>query len=1077
MSHPEQKEFCESVKKQFPDYFENCFVLDIGSLDINGNNKELFTNCLYLGVDILPGNNVDVISKGHELSLPSEVADFIVSTECFEHDKYYQETFKNILRLLKPGGLLMFTCATTGRPEHGTPRTTPQDSPLTSQFQDWCDYYKNLTAEDFLVIESLDDIFEKYAFLVNHRSHDLYFWGIKKGHLEVDLNKTFQMLDTVDADFFKKNKHVFSGFCKLQYLTNICNEQISKLNPDVFEKYSYSPHLENILPYLFNELKRYEELTIEHQKLLEQQQLIEEQKLLELQKLFELQNSRYGILGQYWNILFYKHLKNSEQLSHEALILQEPRIKTNLRIFIQLLREIKYWVITPKQQLKKYLKKGLFFLKTVYQKLPLNHSTRMKLRVFFANHFPKFLLFSGTEHKVISDIKATQINYELNKLNKAKLIEELLKCELASTDSPKISVIIPIYGNIDYTLKCLNSLFTHKPVTSFEVIVVDDCSPDDSYEVLKQFKNIRLFKNTKNQGFIRSCNYGALQAKGEFLYFLNNDTQVTDGWLDELYYTFANLPNTGLVGSKLIYPDEVLQEAGGIIWQDGSAWNFGRGQNHHLPEFNYAREVDYCSGASIMLPKLIFNLVGGFDEHYLPAYCEDSDLALKIRQLGYRVIYQPMSVVFHFEGVSSGTDLNHGVKSYQVNNSKKLFARWQHHLSNHQPNGIDVDKAKDRRMQFRVLVLDHCTPTPDKDAGSVTALNVMLLLREMNFQVTFIPEDNFLYMPKYTSELQKRGIEALYHPYVSSVKEHLEKMGKRYDMVLLIRPGVAGKYLSMIEKYAPQAKKLYLPMDLHFLRMMRECEIYPNAAKLKVAKEMQNLELDVFSKVDGAMVHSDIEIQELEQLNSALRLKKLPLIIDFKGKQNDFHQRKDILFIGGFQHYPNVDAMNYFVGEIMPILRTKMPGACLNIIGSHPPKEIQALACQDVIIHGFVEDVTTYFNDARVSIAPLRYGAGVKGKVGTAIAFGVPVVATSIAAEGMHLTHQQNVLIADNPEDFADAIVQLYQDEALWNQISDNGLNFAKQSWSKEAVWEILSKIIQDMGFNVEPAKHPLSMY
>lgn len=177
MAHPEQAVFCNSVKERFPSRFINCKVLDIGSLDINGNNRYLFTKpYTYTGVDLAPGPNVDVISKGHEFT-SSNKYDIVISTECFEHDMYWDKTIQNCIDLTEPGGLFMFTCATTGRQEHGTTRTTPQDSPFTHTM--FNDYYRNLTEEDIKTAIDLS-VFKTYEFSTNTKTKDLYFFGIKK---------------------------------------------------------------------------------------------------------------------------------------------------------------------------------------------------------------------------------------------------------------------------------------------------------------------------------------------------------------------------------------------------------------------------------------------------------------------------------------------------------------------------------------------------------------------------------------------------------------------------------------------------------------------------------------------------------------------------------------------------------------------------------------------------------------------------------------------------------------------------------------------------------------------------------
>jgi SAM-dependent methyltransferase len=180
MAHKEQIEYCKKIKNKLPNLFKNKNVLDIGSLDINGNNRYLFEDCKYVGIDVGPGKNVDFVCKGHQFSDPDKSYDVVISTECFEHDMYYSLTIKNAIRLLKTGGLFIFTCATEGRPEHGTRTTNPQDAPLLNEFENWADYYKNLTEEDIENVFDLDSTFSEYEFEVNRISCDLYFYGVKK---------------------------------------------------------------------------------------------------------------------------------------------------------------------------------------------------------------------------------------------------------------------------------------------------------------------------------------------------------------------------------------------------------------------------------------------------------------------------------------------------------------------------------------------------------------------------------------------------------------------------------------------------------------------------------------------------------------------------------------------------------------------------------------------------------------------------------------------------------------------------------------------------------------------------------
>ena len=259
--------------------------------------------------------------------------------------------------------------------------------------------------------------------------------------------------------------------------------------------------------------------------------------------------------------------------------------------------------------------------------------------------------------------------------------------------------------------------------------------------------------------------------------------------------------------------------------------------------------------------------------------------------------------------------------------------------------------------------------------------------------------------------------------------------------------------------------------------MMREAELFQDENKKNEAVEMQSRELEAINGCDASILVSEQEFEAVKDELPPEKLHILPLILDVPGTDKQFHERKDIVFVGGFQHSPNVDAVKYFVSEIMPLVRQELPEARFHVVGSKPTEEILALATDDVIVTGFVENLTPLLDKMRVSVAPLRYGAGIKGKIGTAMAAGLPVVATSLAVEGMLLNDNETVLVADEAEDFVNALVRVYKNKRFWNQLSQNGLEFAKQNWGGESLWNQLSKIINSLQITTDKTKYPLSLY
>lgn len=616
------------------------------------------------------------------------------------------------------------------------------------------------------------------------------------------------------------------------------------------------------------------------------------------------------------------------------------------------------------------------------------------------------------------------------------------------SDNPEVSIIIPVFNHANYTALCLQSIAEAGIRRQFEIIIVDDASTDETSDLLAAYVGLRVLRNPSNMGFLRSCNLGASLARGRLLLILNNDTWVVPGWLDALANTLDETPRAGLVGSKLVYPDGRLQEAGGIIWNDASGWNLGRLQSPDNPEFNFLRDVDYCSGASIMLEKSLFDRLGRFDERYVPAYFEDTDLAFSVRAAGLRVLYQPTSEVIHFEGISSGRDLKEGVKAHQVTNQIKFHNKWASKLASHRTPGELPRFEKERSVARRALVIDVRTPMPDRDSGSIDAVNTFRLLIEFGYKVTFIPAECLFHAGRYTQALQRIGIECLYEPFLTDAVTHLRQRGAEYDLVMLYRAQNAARQIDNVRRYCPNARVIFNTVDLHFLRERRQAELTESAALLQHAERTRQAEFDTIRKADATIVLSHSEREILEKDIPDATLFTIPLLREVPGRSEGFDARSGMLFIGGYEHPPNIDAITYFAAAIWPLITHRMPDATCQILGSNAPANVRALHGNGLYFVGYVDDLAPYFNSCRLSVVPLRYGAGIKGKIATSLGYGVPCVATNIAAEGMGLVSGRDAVIVEGPQDFANAVVRLYGDKELWQSLSDNGLVFVERNYS-----------------------------
>ncbi|MBA4407000.1 hypothetical protein C0389_06980, partial [bacterium] len=666
-------------------------------------------------------------------------------------------------------------------------------------------------------------------------------------------------------------------------------------------------------------------------------------------------------------------------------------------------------------------------------------------------------------------------------------IDKILKNEIRNSNKseeltdPKISIIILCYNKVSFTEKCLRSMFKNTHYKNYEVIVVDNASVDETPGLLESYGDrLKFIHSNKNLGFVGGNNYAAEYASGDFIVFLNNDTEVLPNWLENLYSVFKYYPDAGAVGAMLIYPNGKLQEAGGAIFNNASGWNYGKNGNPIDSKYSFVREVDYCSGAALMVRRELFSQLGGFDARFAPAYYEDTDLCFSIRKLGYKVYYSPFSKVIHFEGATSGTDVTTGFKKYQVINSPKFIEKWKNELELQYPD--DAEQYfffTNRKKGKRILVIDDIPPLPDRAAGALRHYHTLTQMLELGYQVTYVHLMGAQYTDeaaaKYINHFKMRGVEFIWFDYenwweirdapqvktiLTRLIESLELKRRKFDLAYIAFWHIANYFVDLIRERAPHLPILVDTMDIHYLREQRQAEMNNDNELKRRAEENKKKEIALYSKVDCITTVTEDDRNELRKLLPNKSILVLTDVHDAVETKTPFDQRKDFLFVGNFNHTPNTDAVIYFCNSIFPHIKNLLPGSKFYIVGSNPPPEVKNLESKDVSVTGWVPKILPYLEQCKVSIVPLRYGAGNKGKVGETLSHGLPMVSTTIGAEGMNIINGEHSFIADDPKQFAQYAVELYTNEDLWQKFSMKGRDLISAQYSSAMMRRRLEYIL-----------------
>lgn len=753
----------------------------------------------------------------------------------------------------------------------------------------------------------------------------------------------------------------------------------------------------------------------------------------------------------------YRYLANTNHLYEErtTLLARADHFENEIQQFIG----SPPWRVYKKYQetIEQLLPEGTFPRRVLRQlKQLLNQIMSGGIGLLIRQVGEKVRGQKNAEH--VSEATAATVSSQAAVKNEVKPSWEPLSFPAA--EHPTTSIIIPVFNNWHFTYKCLQSVHKHT-LGSYEIIVVDNHSTDVTPELLASMQGISVITNDSNEVFVNACNQAARTARGEYIMLLNNDTEVTEGWLDAMMEPFSD-DSTGIVGAKLIYPDGRLQEAGGIIWRDGSGCNYGHGDNPGLPQYNYKKAVDYCSGACLMIPRKLWEELGGFDQRYAPAYYEDTDLCFSVRAMNYKVIYQPSALIVHYGGASAGKETSSGYKRFQEINRHKFVDKWRKVLDDtHFSSSDGLLRARDKDSDKQILIIDHYVPTFDKDSGSLRMLGMLKILQEMGYKVSFWPDD-LTYDARYTKTLQELGIETFYGDL--QFEDFIREQGECFDAVLMSRPATAKKYLALVKKYS-RAQTIFDTVDLHFIREQRRLELE--------VQQWKNLEFFLAEETDTTLVVSPTEKELLADESFADKVAVVSNIHSLEPCLKGFDERQGLMFIGGFGHPPNEEGIVWFIEYILPIIRKKIPDLHLTIVGSEPTEQVLAQQNDFITVTGYVEDVSGFFNDSRVFVSPLLHGAGVKGKIGQSFSYGLPVVTTSIGAEGMSLTDGHNALITDSETEFANKVIGLYTDKFLWHKISTNSRQVIQDQFSTDTIRVALEKVLDRTPTNGDQTQSP----
>jgi GT2 family glycosyltransferase/SAM-dependent methyltransferase len=637
---------------------------------------------------------------------------------------------------------------------------------------------------------------------------------------------------------------------------------------------------------------------------------------------------------------------------------------------------------------------------------------------------------------------------------------------------PDVSIVITTYNGWELTKKCLASLVesARSSALSAEIIISDNCSTDETPRAWQGFQNdkwpIRYRRNQENLGYLRNANAGAREARGSLLCLMNNDIIVRPGWLDAMVEVLRENEDVGLVGPKYVSAKGRVVECGGAIFSDGTAVQLGNGTPIGDPGFAYINDVHYCSMACVVLRTRLFRELNGYDERYIPAYYEDVDLCFRIAERGFRVVVDPLVRITHLFGGSH--NLQETLQLMEKNRAA-LRERWKERLERlHPPPGTPPARLRSWPRGSTIVFHWSFLVNPDSTSGSLRNWRLLMETRRRGHHIVYVGMNQPVERP-FLDILRKRGIEVRDH--VSGLEHDLvRELASAHSISAAVMSfGFAEERFGHVyDLIDPEIVRIFDTVDVHFIRELRsrqdnaswgaiqriEIGRWPESAYVEIASMLRCDAVLLVSEAEQQILTRDVQLPA-EKFHIVSTIHEVDSVI------RPFAGREGFSFIGYGGHPPNVDSIEYIVATIWPGIRRRLPQAQLNVYGYKLPPKVLALdnPAAGVFVRGFVEDHRAAIAASRVMLAPLRYGAGIKGKICEAFAVGTPVVTTPMGAEGID-GEGHALAVETDTQQFVDRAVEIYLNEDVWGRASRNGLSLVQRRFSAVAAGDRLMDAI-----------------